>query len=210
MTPYELPDVVEGMTPDAARHTLDRIYAQVAQDAQHPYTNSHSPLHTKMVERVHALHEVWAQRPPDETVFDRALAERDARQESLQAEAEAEMSALADLGYEVAPVPDDVPEHVVRALRMQRLAAQKDFDTLGPLADAQISRLTNPATRATLWTCLSDFRQAQKSRAPDLNVRAERLVEKVARATAKQYAGPSKPGAITEPVDELEGDDDEL
>ena len=199
---YELPET-EGLSPDEAKRALDAVYAQAGCDPSHPYFNRRHPQHAAMAKHVHRLHEIWALREPEPTVFDVALADAAARQESLQAEAEVEMSALADLGYEAAPVPDDVPQHIVTGLRMQRLAAQKDYDSLGPLADAQISHLTNPAARNGLWAVLADFRQAQKSRAPDLNVRAERLVEKVAQAAAKQYAGP-KPHTTTKPETELE------
>jgi len=90
MTLYELPDVVEGMEPDEAGRVLDKVYAQVVQDAQHPYTNSHSPLHAKWVRAVHRLHEIHAQREPSPTVFDEALAEQAAAREAAEQESEDE------------------------------------------------------------------------------------------------------------------------
>ena len=196
MESYELPEV-EGLSPDEASSALDRIHAQAACDPLHPLTNRHHPQSAPMLKAVTALHEVFAQREPAPTVFDVALQEAAEKREARREEARGEVGLLTDLGYapEEIPEDEDVPPHQLAALKMRRFAAQQDFDSLVPLVEGAICRL---AGGADLWAALADFRQAKKARAPDLHKRAERLVKQVASATAKQHAGPSKPGAITE------------
>jgi len=209
MTPYDLPDVAEDLSPTEAGRMLDKIHSAVAQDAAHPYVNAHNPLlHAKWVSAVHRLHEIHAQREREPSVFDRALQEAAEKQAALQSEAEQEVETLAKYGVESPDLPEHVAPHHLTILKLNRYFAENDFDSLAALSGGEIGRLTNPAARATLWTSLSAFRQAQRARSPDLSARAGGLVEKVVQAVTKQYAGPSKPGAITEPVESE--DDNEL
>jgi hypothetical protein len=188
MKPYELPTAPEGMTPDEAKIALDKIYADAGcSPDEHPYFNRHHPQNRAMQAAMTALHEVWAQRPPDRTPFSEALAERDAKQEALAQEIDAEIETLRELGFDGEPPDDPQPYHLA-GFRMRRLSMQGDYASLKPLIQGELCRLAAPAD---LWAAFGAFKRAKDSD-PDLRGQAERLIEQVCAATKRKYEGKRK------------------
>jgi len=190
MKPYELPTVNEETTPDEAKAALDRIRAAAGCDSSHPFLNRSHPQHKIMRETVEALSETYALREPDPTPFSEALAAHAEKREVLAQEIDAELEALENLGVEPAETPgDDVQTYQLVGLRMQRMAAGEDYDSLLCMVESELCRNAGPYD---LWTALSDFREARKSRAPDLRGQAERLIERVIVATKRKNEGNRK------------------
>lgn len=55
---YSVPVGIAEMSSEAASMALDKIYAAVGGDVNHPYANGHSPLHGRFQRAVTALHRV--------------------------------------------------------------------------------------------------------------------------------------------------------
>lgn len=65
-------------------------------------------------------------------------------QSELISQAKAEMKLLVDLGFESAEIPLDIPEWKVGSLKMQRLAAEQNYQELTPLINEQFVTLEVP------------------------------------------------------------------
>ena len=188
MEPYELPTVNEEMTPAEAKVELDRIHAAAACDGSHPYLNPHHPQSAAMKKAVTALHEVFAQREPEPTVFDVALAERDAKCEAMRDEAQTEADLLTDLGYGETEIPENIQPYQLSALKLRRFAAEGDFDSLAPLLQKELLGLQ---TSGDVWADFSTFTREKKN--PDLRAQiAERLITHIHVANTKKYEGKKK------------------
>ncbi len=149
MPNYEIP-TSEDLTPDEAGAALEKVHADVAQDTGHPYLDEHHLLHRKFVEGVHGLHLVHTQREGGELssvekVMEEALDEKGVKQNELVGKAQAEMDKLVELGFEDDPVPDDIREFQLTGLKMQRLAAEGDFEALTPIIGEQLRGLRQTA-----------------------------------------------------------------
>lgn len=82
-------------------------------------------------------------------------------QKTLIADAQAEMSALEELGFEPADIPADIQDWQVKDLKMQRAVAESNFETFNRLAEESLNELRVPPENMQLFRAFT--------RASDLN-----------------------------------------
>jgi lysophospholipase L1-like esterase len=163
---YTLPEPGSITTPEQASAEIDRVFAEVVQDKNHPYSDAHHGLHRKYSEHVAAMFELKAdgdtrtpmQRTID-SVCDEAMAAKVEKQNKLVKEAEAEMAKLVALGFDDDEIPDDLQEYQLDGLRMQRLTAERKFEELVPILEKQLRSLKTPPS---LIAAFQSFAQAQE------------------------------------------------
>ena len=189
---YDVPQVTEGMTPDGAKTVLDRMHADAAVDLLHPYSNPAHIQHSAFAKASEALHAVYATRPDagqsdtTKACLD-ALAHVEAKHDKLGEDIQAEIAKLHDLGFDgEGPTGDPQPYHLT-GLRMQRLHAQGDVDTLAPMLEGELKSLR--ATGETM-ALFRSFAAADVD--PELRADiTDRLIRWVHAANVKRYAKPS-------------------
>ena len=187
MEPCEIPEAA-GMTPGEAGAALEKVRRAAACDPHHAYTDGHHPGHRAALDAMKALHEVYAEREPEPTIFDLALAERDAKCEAMRDEAQTEADLLTDLGYGETEIPENIQPYQLSALKLRRFAAEGDFDSLAPLLQKELLGLQ---TSGDVWADFSTFTREKKN--PDLRAQiAERLVTHVVAANKAKYEGKKK------------------
>lgn len=133
---------VSSMTPAEAAAEIDSVF----RDPEHPYNRQHYQ-HPQAVERMSKLFAKKAEgdtRSAVEKVCDDAFEQQAEKQDKLVSEAQVEMEKLVELGFDEAEVPDDIMPHQVVELRMQRLAAENDYETLTPLIEKELPGLKVP------------------------------------------------------------------
>lgn len=203
------PDVPDDMTAEQAGASLNQLAAGFASDSEHPAFCKNHPQFSDYAAYSLKLHIIVAQGKADaqdalEQEQVRALLEGDTpKQKALRKEAAEEVAALVALGFEESEIDPHIRPDEVAALRMQRLAAQGDFDGLRPVMSRELSALHAPASTMALF---SSYVNAPADLDPDLRAGVgEQLIGWIGAANEKRYAQP-KPGAPQEDAAQEEDD----
>ena len=154
MQSYDVPTQdVSDLTPDEASAAISKVIGQAALDAQHPYTDGRHPQHkdygTYMKKLYDAKHSADDGLSDKERIMQEALdgkaANDEAAREKLTGEAQAELDALAELGFDAADVDaSNAQPYQVETWRMQKLAAKEDYAALTPILERQLRTFNEP------------------------------------------------------------------
>jgi len=182
------PPIPDGMTPDNAARSIKEVMAAAAQDPQHPYSHAGHPLHRDYQDFVGKLFQIKATaadagETPTSRACMEALAERDAKRDMMQEEAEKEVEALRKLGYE-GEAPADVRPDQLTALKMQRLAAQQDLDALTPIMERELRALKAPADTMAAFQAFTHARDMDPALRGQI---AEQVVSYIHAANEQRY-----------------------
>ena len=200
---YALPNA-ESMptTPEGAAAEIDRVFAEVVQDKNHPYCDGHHGLHKRYAEHMAAMFVLKAdgdtrtpmQRTID-SVCEEAMAAQVEKQNKLVKEAEAEMAKLVALGFDDDEIPDDLQEYELNDLRMQRLHAQKNYEQLTPLIEKQLQTLKVPADIQGLFAGLNRANNVDEQLKQDI---VEKVIFWIHTANKQKFGHKAKASAETE------------
>lgn len=149
MDSYEIPNV-DGMSSEQAGQEINRI---TAEGAEHPYFSGNHIQHSDFVSVMGKLNEIKYADADELTPLERGMQDgldaKVTRQNDLTIEAQEEMDALVEMGFDRSDIPNDIKPFQRDALKMQRLHAQGNFDELSPLLETQLEGLNvPPAERA--------------------------------------------------------------
>ena len=210
MQSYDPPPATDGLTPAEAQMAVNKMNADFGSDPQHPFYYGNHPQHKDFVDYSRRLHTIIAEgtnaaQEAREQEQVRALLEGDTpKQRALRKEAAEEMAALVALGFEEVEIDARIRPDQVTALRMQRLAAEGDFNGLRPILSKELSALHAPASTMALF---GSYVNAPDDLDPDLRAGVgEQLIAWIDAANEKRYGQP-KPGALQEDAAQEEIDE---
>lgn len=197
MTEYSSPptsDVTAAMTPEEATLAKDGLMGAASQDREHPFLNSGHPQHKGFVDYTTALYRRISEGDAVAAEAEKAQRAADveagatAEQVAVRASAQVEIDQLVELGYTETDLPKDIEPWHVESLKMQRLAAQGDYENLTPLLSKSLRDLNTPPDMLTLVDSFTRLSGMDAELKADL---AERLVRHVHEAN-KQLAAERK------------------
>jgi hypothetical protein len=164
MTGIDLPNT-EDMNPDEASLALNKFWADAFTEG-HPYMDPGHPQHMDCVNWVGEVTKIKTanedNRPPLEKAMAEALDRQQEKQDALVAEAKAEMEKLSKLGFSADEIPKDIKEYQVNALRMQRLAAEGDFQVASDMLQAELSRMNVPPHIQSLFQAFEEAPDSER------------------------------------------------
>ncbi len=175
MESYDIP-TSEGLSEEEATIQLNRITADSHTDREHPWINKSHPQHKDFKTAVQSLYDVKFQdvdeRTPLEQQMQAGLDLKVQTQNNRVTEAEHEMEQLVELGFSNDPIPDDIQDYQIQALKLQRLNAQENFGELGEILTQELRGLNAPGDTVE---ALEVFNQASEM---DTQLK-QQIVEKV-------------------------------
>lgn len=159
MGSYDLPEITEGITPDEAQEVLNKINADSMADREHPWVYGNHPQHENFVSRVNELNKVLYQdedESPRETEMQEGLDSLVNQQSERVEQAEEVMEGLVELGFEEAPIPENISDYEAGLLLTQLLAARNQWDNVTLALDealkgSELFRIEPPAYIRSLF-----------------------------------------------------------
>lgn len=186
--PYAVPTIDEELSAEGATELLDEIMASAAADPKHPYTNNQHFHHQKYQAAVTRLFEIKSSADADAGLgkvgkaIKQAMAEKTEKQNTLVAEAKAEMEALEKLGFDHTEVPDDIRDYQVRGLTEQRLHAEGKYEQLLPMLVKDAAALGDD----TGMRLLRDFQGSKIFDKEFIASQLENVIVKIAQLNKKK------------------------
>ena len=164
---------VSSMTGADAKNTIDNIMAKATLDPQHPFNIPTAPGRKKFLERRGKLYEQSHADDPDlmqynkdgqavgettpelKRITDEAMADKQAKVDSMITQAHKDNEALKEYGYAPSEIPDDLAPYQAAALRMTLLAQQEDYENLAPMISNELKELGQSQQQGLFETFMS-------------------------------------------------------
>lgn len=162
MTTYELPPEADGLSVEEATAAFNTLTRAMVCDDQHPLASTANPNHEIFNRRYSALGDVAARAKIDaantkEQDFISQIERGEiGPQKQLRAEAQAEMNALVEKGFERAEIAPDIQPWQVAGLKMQRQLAENDLDGVGSILTQELNALRADSKTMSLFAQFRD------------------------------------------------------
>jgi hypothetical protein len=185
MAKYDVQEVdYEDMTPEEAASAIEKVKTDIFEDPKHPYLDSEHPQHGAFVEHMSNLCKARVRKegepfdPEVERAEQAAQYEEEQqvlRQNNLIADAEKEMDALVELGFDRDEIPNDVQQWQVESLKMERLNSEGNLRELSPMLEPVLKDLGLLGDLNLYRSFVLDATIDPKSRAKHIELILERM-----------------------------------
>jgi len=185
---YELPDVNNVFTPEDATSAVNKVWADVRADPQHPYMDKNHPQYGEFVERMNRLSKVKYQdadpRSPKERAMEAGLEKMQQQQTARTARGR---ELYDELGLDEANIPEDIAAPEITCLEIVALSERGQWDEALRLVDQELCRLRAPDKVCGLF---AQYQAADPKEREQMEPQAKEILQYILSESRRRLALP--------------------